>query len=72
MQAKNSGKQIFIFLLDETAPWPKIFIDKNQDRIEKFRQQLEHNHMVNYFSDASELEKRILLSIVQPENTQTL
>jgi hypothetical protein len=54
-KAVEIGKDRLIFLLDETAPWPRADIDPDSRRVEAFRQELLQSTVVAFFSTPEEL-----------------
>ncbi|MEV4511277.1 DUF4062 domain-containing protein [Dactylosporangium sp. NPDC049525] len=55
--AVAAGKPCLIFLLDEDAPWPRRFFDRDDDamRIDAFRAELADRHVCSFFSGPSDL-----------------
>jgi len=58
-KAKETGKQCMIFLLDEKAQWPPIYIDENRIKVRTLRSELSNNHLVSFFKNCFELEDQI-------------
>jgi hypothetical protein len=53
-EARLKGIPCFLFLLDENAPWPRIWVPGDeQPRIKALRAMLSAEHLVTYFRDAT-------------------
>ncbi|NND76013.1 MAG: DUF4062 domain-containing protein [Ilumatobacter sp.] len=77
LAAKDSGKEILAFLLEETAPWPPRLIDAftvdadhagqpladRLDRIRDLRRDLQSERLVAYFTTPTDLEARVTAAV---------
>ena len=63
LKAFETNKPIFIFLLDENAPWLPKFIDKLTDNIVSLRKHLKDNLGVSYFKNKDDLSKEVSVVI---------
>jgi hypothetical protein len=66
-KAKQSGKPILAFLLDESAPWPPLHVDGDRGAVLRLRQDLETNHIVAYFETADQLATKVGAAVSQLE-----
>src|ERR1044071_3260022 len=63
-QALRTGKECLIFLLDEEAPWPRKFIDRD-GRIEKIRAILQKKHLTSYFKSVEDIGSVVAAALHQ-------
>jgi hypothetical protein len=64
-QAKNNNKPTFIFILEETTPWPPNFIERGEAsaKLEAFKNELKQDNAVNFFSSPDELANKVSISL---------
>jgi len=69
-KAVETKKKCNIFLLHEDAPWPRKFVDKDDDaqKIDDLREELSENHTVNFFKTPEELGSLVGPSVHNWEN----
>ncbi|MGD2093355.1 MAG: SUMF1/EgtB/PvdO family nonheme iron enzyme [Candidatus Aminicenantes bacterium] len=69
--ARDAKIPCLIFLLDETANWPVRHVSTGEERlkIEKLRQELQEEHIVNFFIDDAQLHDHVKASVskIAPE-----
>lgn len=59
--AREAGRDICVFLLDETTPWPPHFIESVRDpRFDPWRRELLRNHVVSMFGSVDSLHLQLL------------
>jgi len=61
--ARKNKKPCLIFILDEEADWKRKFMDKPDTNIENLRQELQNNHMVEFFTTIEDLKTCVLKSL---------
>lgn len=63
--AVASGKPCLIFLLDEEAPWPRIYVDRGAeaDKIETLRAELADRHMCSTFTGPADLAALVTAAV---------
>ena len=64
-KAVERGKNCLIFLLDESAAWPRNLIDKGDEasKIEELRDELSTNHIVSFFESSADLASKVGASV---------
>jgi formylglycine-generating enzyme required for sulfatase activity len=74
-EAGKAGIPRLIFLLKETAPWPRDKMEKGKgaEKIEKLRNELQENHTVSFFDNADQLGGKIAIGLkkIEPRIPQT-
>jgi formylglycine-generating enzyme required for sulfatase activity/serine/threonine protein kinase len=65
LAARQAGIPCLIFLLDEEAPWPKKYVSRGPEleNIESLRAELQANHTVSRFHDASDLATLVTAAV---------
>lgn len=63
--AQRASIPCLIFLVDEHAPWPRAYIDDNSERINRFRETLQSQFIVAYFSSPEELAAQVGVALHQ-------
>ncbi len=65
LEAREAGKPCLIFLLDEEAPWPRKYVSRGPEleKIESLRAELQANHTVSRFHDASDLATLVTAAV---------
>ncbi|GIF23759.1 hypothetical protein BJ973_004370 [Actinoplanes tereljensis] len=64
-QARDGGKTCLVFILSDDAPWPRKHIDREPDRIERFREELAGEHrLVNTFENADDLARKVNEAVI--------
>jgi hypothetical protein len=60
-RARESKKEIWIFMLSDKAQWPANLMDEGEDRarVKTFRGELSERHVVCFFHDQKELKRRV-------------
>lgn len=53
--AGEAGKERLCFLLHEDAPWPRSLMDRDADRIEALRAEIQRDFLIDFFTDAKDL-----------------
>ena len=61
--AGKAGIPRLLFLVGDEMPWPRKYVDKKQQNIDKFRETLLNNHVVTVLSDMTELKFKITTAI---------
>ena len=56
-------EKILAFLHSRNAVWPRKYIDKDQERIESFRQKIENGHTRSHFKTPEDLASRVLAAL---------
>ena len=71
-RAVEQGKQCLIFLLDETAAWPMIHIDRDRglDQVEALRAELMERHTFNFFANSAELALKVATAVASASTDQ--
>ena len=70
-KAQGMGKECLIFLLDETAPWPRKLMDIVTGeggygaRIDALRQELQQNTLVSFFKTTEELANLVSQAVAK-------
>ncbi|HLG13796.1 MAG TPA: DUF4062 domain-containing protein [Blastocatellia bacterium] len=64
-RAVEARKTCLIFLLDEDAPWPRKLMDRDQERIERLRAELQQRHLPAYFESAKHIGSVVAPAIYQ-------
>jgi hypothetical protein len=54
--AERQKKPLLVFLADDDAPWPPKYIDRDQTRIQNFRQRLLSDRIVQFFTRPNDLQ----------------
>ena len=64
-KAVETGKKCHIFLLHEDAPWPRKFVDKDDDaqKIDNLRKELSEKYTVSFFETPEELGSLVGTSV---------
>ncbi|GAB3160011.1 hypothetical protein GCM10027290_65630 [Micromonospora sonneratiae] len=64
-QAVASDKPCLIFLLAETAPWPRCYVDRGTDaeKIEKLRAELADRYLCGTFTDPADLAAQVTAAV---------
>lgn len=63
-EARRCGIPRLVFLLDESAPWPGQWVERDR-RLLDLRRDLEREHVVGYFTNADDLAAKVALSLSQ-------
>ena len=63
LAATEAGKPRLMFMLDEDAPWPRRYVDRDGDRIERLRTLIAQDLLVSSFTDASDLALKVTASL---------
>ncbi|MEY9932453.1 hypothetical protein ABH926_007104 [Catenulispora sp. GP43] len=60
-QAGEADVPRLMFLHDETAPWPPVWVDRGAayDKIETFRQRVAERHVCDFFTTADDLRSKV-------------
>ena len=63
--AKYNNKPTFIFILEETTPWPPKFIERGEAsaKLEAFKNKLKKDNAVSFFSSPDELANKVSISL---------
>lgn len=63
-EARAQGLPCYIFLLKETASWPRAFVpDEDQRDVKGFREQLQLDHVIGWFTDPESLALAVTKSL---------
>jgi adenylate cyclase len=65
-------ERIFAFLHSRNAAWPRKYIDKDQERIERFRQKLENCHTRSHFKTPEDLANHVLAALSKATSTDKM
>lgn len=68
--ARDAGKHVLVFLLDEDAPWPGSKMDVDRTAVQAFRGRLEAAHSPDRFSTIDVLGSRITQAVVRWKDRQ--
>jgi hypothetical protein len=71
-RAQAVKKPCLIFLVDETAPWPRFKMEKGdgEQRLLRLREELGKSKVVRFFTNAADLAMKVSTSIANWENEQ--
>jgi len=61
--ANDRKKRCLIFLLDDNAPWSRALMDKESDRIERLRDELKRDFLVDFFNNIDDLVSDITIAV---------
>ena len=59
LRASARGLPCFIYLLDETAPWPMIYVDTDRTKVDQFRQAIKASTEVEFVRSADDLDQKL-------------
>ena len=62
-EAVKQGKKCLLFLLGESAPWPRNLIDREPEKIETLREELKQNYLVEFFSNKDDLASHVGIAV---------
>jgi hypothetical protein len=63
-EAVRTGKDCLILLLEDGTSWPVNKTDKQRDKIDALRDELQEEHTVLWFSGADDLEAKVTATVV--------
>ncbi|MGE0822955.1 MAG: DUF4062 domain-containing protein [Candidatus Binatia bacterium] len=64
-EAVKQGKKCLLFLLDDSAPWPRNLIDREPEKIETLREELKQNYLVEFFSNKDDLARNVGIAVAK-------
>lgn len=62
-EARRQGIPTLLFLLHEDAPWPRSAIDRDEEPIERLREELSRDFLVSFFHTPDELSALVMASL---------
>lgn len=63
--ALSQNKPVLIFMLDDSAAWPRIQMDKDLEKVDQFRQRLVAQHTVHFFTSVDDLKSSVFLAFTR-------